>query len=82
LPNKTRFFEIDLATLKSKNVGEVLQEAKLKLSTNSSQILGLKLKNGTELIDFWLTQPCRSMSIFTENDQLELIFKGIFKIDI
>ena len=87
-----RYYEVDREVLKKSTVGSVIAEAKGKLSaflashsshlpesksTHPSRVVGVKLRHGTELLDFWMTQHIRPMPPLRENDALEIIYSSI-----
>lgn len=39
-------------------------------------VVGLKMKDGTELIDYWLTQYERPMPPIQDHDELEILYSG------
>lgn len=42
-------------------------------------VVGLKMKNGTELIDYWLSLHNRPMPPIQDEDELEIIYSGRFE---
>ena len=40
------------------------------------QVVGIKMRNGSEMMDYLLTQYERPMTPIQENDELEIIYSG------
>ena len=41
-------------------------------------VVGVKMRNTTELIDYWLTQYERPMTPIKERDELEILYSGSY----
>ncbi len=40
------------------------------------QVVGLRMRNAPEILDYWLTQYERPMTPIQENDELEILYSG------
>ncbi len=76
---------IDAATLNRCTVGWLLSEVIRQLHTKFGEspvhasysykhVVGLKMRNASEIVDYWLTQYERPMTPICENDELEIIY--------
>jgi hypothetical protein len=81
------YYSVDSGMIQSCTVGwllsETIRQLRLKFGDKPfckqfsfRHIVGLRLRDGTDLLDFWLTQYERIMPPLRENDELEVLFSG------
>ena len=76
---------VDAATLNRCTVGWLLSEVIRQIHTKFGEspvyqsyaykhVVGIKMRNASEILDYWLTQYERPMTPIKENDELEILY--------
>ncbi len=81
---------VEAKAIRSFTVGWLLSEVIRQLQAKFSDrpihkdycfkhVMGLKMRNATEMLDYWLTQYERPMTPIRENDELEILYSGTMR---